>query len=277
MKSDLEERVIDLVREANVSLKDDVLTLLKRAEKSEKNKRVKQALNVILENAAIAKRKNIAICQDTGLPLVFLEIGRDLKFDQRVIKKIKRGVTRGYKKWGFRASSTIPFKGGNAYNPDIVYTEFTQKKGLRVTIFPKGFGAENKSKLKMFSPTATYEEIDDFVVKAVKDAGAEACPPFFVGVGIGGTADFALVLAKKALLEELDKPNPDKFLNSWEERLYKKINKLEIGAMGWGGRFTCLKIRIKTYATHLAGLPVGVNISCHALRRASLVLKASEV
>ena len=146
-----------------------------------------------------------------------------------------------------------------------------------MTVFTKVFGSENISKLKMFNPTAIEDEINSFVVNAVAEAGPGACPPFFVGVGIGGTADVSLVIAKKALLERMDRPNRDVRICDWENRLYRKINGLKIGAMGLGGKFTCLAVKIKRYPTHIAGLPVGVNISCHALRSATVHFSKDEV
>jgi fumarate hydratase subunit alpha len=138
---------------------------------------------------------------------------------------------------------------------------------------PKGFGSENKTTLKMFNPTVTTAEIENFIVDSVEKAGPEGCPPFIVGVGIGGTSDYALLLAKRALLERIDTPNPDIFLSNLEKRLFKKINALNIGPMGLGGRCTALAVKIKTAPTHIAGLPVGVNISCHALRSASISIR----
>ena len=141
---------------------------------------------------------------------------------------------------------------------------------MTITIFPKGFGSENKSNLKMFNPTASLKQIEDFIVESVNAAGPESCPPFIVGVGIGGTSDTALLLAKKALLGRIDKPNPDKLLNGLEKQLLKRINASGIGPMGLGGKCSSLAVKIKKLPTHIAGLPVGVNISCHALRSASI-------
>lgn len=269
---DLENTLIELVKRTNFSLGKDILGLLRKALTKEKDAKTIRALKVILENAKLAREKNIAICQDTGIPLVFLEVGRETEFTYETLKKIKNSIIKGYKKWGLRASSISPFNERVNYCP-IIHIEFSRRKETKLTLLSKGFGSENKSKLRMFNPTATCEEIDEFIIESVKAAGPEACPPFIIGVGIGGTADTALNLAKKALLGKLDRDNPDKFLAKWEKRLEEKINHLKIGTMGWGGRITCLKVRIKTSFTHIAGLPVGINISCHALRRTSIILK----
>ncbi|MFH1768560.1 MAG: fumarate hydratase [Candidatus Omnitrophota bacterium] len=276
-KVDFEKVVYELARDANTVLRQDVLRLIKRAYLSEKAKGPKSALGVILENAKDAVAKKYAICQDTGLPIVFLEVGRDIEVDFCVITSINRGIIKAYKKEGFRASTIEPFSDRIGINPEIIHLEFVKRRGLKITVFPKGFGSENKSRLKMFNPTVCQEDIFRFVVEAVKDAGPGACPPFFVGVGIGGTSDGALLLAKKALLERVDKPNKSLLMCRWEKELLKRINSLKIGPMGMGGRFTALAVKIKRGPTHIAGLPVGINISCHALRSASIHIRVERL
>lgn len=271
-----EDKIIKAVIKANTELRPDVRALLAKALRREKNRRVAQALEIILENAAVAGKKKLALCQDTGLPIIFIEAGRDICLNKKLIKKISDAVSKGYRKGGFRASA-IDRKGRLKFDAGIFHVSFFEKSGLKVTIFPKGFGSENKSRLKMFNPTASQEEIDEFIVKAVKDAGPSACPPFIVGVGIGGTADTSLLLAKKALLEDISKSNQEKALAAWENRLLKKINTLEIGPMGLGSKHTCLAVKIKNHPTHIAGLPVGVNISCHALRSSSVKFSKAEL
>lgn len=264
----LKKQVEKTVAEANFCLRLDVEKLLKKVYRAEQNKKAKRALGWILENAKVARKENLAICQDTGLAVIFIEVGRDRKVSLSLIKAIKKGVEAGYRKNYLRPSIVDPLKRGkSSYRGVLCHLDFNSNiKGIKITIFPKGFGSENKSQLKMFNPTAGFREIEDFVIEAVKKAGPEGCPPFVVGVGIGGTSDEALLLAKKALLERIDKPNPDKFLNKLEKRLLKKINFLKIGPMGLGGKTTALAVKIKKAPTHIAGLPVGVNISCHALR-----------
>lgn len=266
-----EQKIIQTVIKANTELRPDMRALLKAAYIQEKNKKAKQALKIILENAEIARRRRLAICQDTGLPVVFLEVGKDIRLNGSLMARIMKAVSSGYREGGFRAS-TIDRNNILSFNPNIFHVDFTQGKGLTVTVFPKGFGSENKSKLKVFRPTASREEINEFIIDAIRDAGPDACPPYIIGIGVGGTCDWCLLLSKKALLERLDNLNPDKQLNKWERQLYKKINALRIGPMGLGGKFTCLAVRIKMYPTHIAGLPVGVNISCHALRSAQVTI-----
>ena len=270
--------VEEAVAKASFELRADVVKLLKAGLRSEKKKQAKQALKWILENAQIAQAQRIAICQDTGLPVVFIEAGADTKVFASLIEAIKAAVADGYRKNYLRPSVVDPLlRGKSSYLGMIYHFNFSLKqKGLKITIFPKGFGSENKSDLKMFNPTVSFKQIEDFIVESVKAAGPESCPPFVIGVGIGGTSDTALLLAKKALLERVDKPNRDKSLNSLEKKLLKRINELGIGPMGLGGKCTTLAVKIKKAPTHIAGLPVGVNISCHALRSATIRIKGKQ-
>jgi len=272
----LETVIKNLAIKANIELRKDVLNLLREAFYREKSPLAKGALKVILENAKIARKEKIAICQDTGLPLVFLEVGRDIKIDKTLLDRIKKGVNKAYREGGFRAS-VIDSQGKLTYSGNFFHIEFTNTKGVKVTIFPKGFGSENKTKMKMFNPTASYDDINKFILEAVEEAGPGACPPFFVGIGIGSTSEGCLVLAKKALLFRLDKPTPSKELAKWEKILKEKINALGIGPMGLGGCFSCLAVKIKRSPTHIAGLPVGVNISCHALRSATISISKDKL
>jgi len=267
----------ELAFQANIVSRDDCMRMVKKAYKNEKNPFPKQALKVIVKNSAIAAKKKIPICQDTGLAVVFVEIPKRIKWNKGYDDKINRGVARAYKEGGLRASTVYPFSNKVSFNPEIIHLDFTNNNTFSITVFPKGFGSENKSKLRMFNPTVSKDQISDFILDAVKDAGPSACPPFFVGIGIGGTSDYALLLAKKALLERMDKPNADKSLRLWESKLLNEINSLGIGPMGLGGKFTALSVRIKMYPTHIAGLPVGINISCHALRSASFKINADNI
>jgi len=271
----LKTEIEKAVARANFSIRADVSRLLKTSFKCEMKKESKQALRWILDNANIAKTEKLPICQDTGLPVVFIEAGRDIKVTTSLIEAIKTAVINGYKKNFLRPSAVDPLlRGKSSYAGVIYHLDFSLKrKGLKIIIFPKGFGSENKSALKMFNPTASIEQIEDFIIESVKAAGPESCPPFVVGVGIGGTSDTALLLAKKSLLGRIDIPNSDKLLNSLEKSLLKRINQLGIGPMGLGGKCTSLAVKIKKLPTHIAGLPVGVNISCHALRSAVVRIK----
>jgi fumarate hydratase subunit alpha len=279
----IRQAVADLCLRANFILRPDVLASLKSAYKSEANKRARDILAAIISNAAVARRERLAICQDTGLPCVFVELGQAVKISGDLLSAINQGVEAGYKK-GFLRSSVIKDPLARArpgYLPAVVHIDLVRGNKLKLTILPKGFGCENKSQLKMFKPTAAEAEIKQFIIDAVKSAGAQACPPYVVGVGIGGSADYACLLAKKALLIEIPNPkskipNKSKFpksqISKLERDLLVMINKLNIGPMGLGGKTTALAVNILTYPTHIAGLPVAVNISCHALRSAAQIL-----
>jgi len=260
--------VADLCVQANLFLRRDVLAALNKAYRLEKNLRAKRLLAAVIENARIAKKEKLAICQDTGMPIVFLEIGQDVRITGSFKDAVNRGVELGYKKASLRNSIIRePLARGKAgFSPAVIHTDIVKGNKIKITVLPKGFGCENKSQVKMFNPTAKLEEIKKFIVDAVKAAGPDACPPYVVGIGIGGTADYACLLAKKALIRRIGARN-----SKLEKDLLKEINILNIGPMGLGGKATVLAVNIETYPTHIAGLPVAVNISCHALRSASAI------
>jgi fumarate hydratase subunit alpha len=212
------------------------------------------------------------LCQDTGLPIVFIEIGENVFIKGSLKDAVIKGAKAAYKENAFRQSVVSdpvlrkpPFKCG----PALLEIASVKGQNVRLTVMAKGFGSENKTKLKMMNPTAGISEIEEFVVNCIKDAGADACPPYIVGVGIGGVAETANLLAKKALLLPIDHKNKQKHLALMEKEIFKKINDLKIGVMGLGGGVTCLQVSILTSPTHIAGLPVAVNIGCHATRSAS--------
>jgi fumarase alpha subunit (EC 4.2.1.2) len=184
---------------------------------------------------------------------------------------INKGIELGYKKSSLRNSIVADplLRGKPKYSPVIIHTDLAKGSKIKLTVLPKGFGCENKSQLKMFNPTEKIEDIKKFIIDAVKTAGPDACPPYVVGIGIGGAADLSMVLAKRALLRPINKNNAQKRISLLEKELLSKINKLNIGPMGLGGKTTALAVNIETFPTHIAGLPVAVNISCHALRSAS--------
>lgn len=261
--------VLELCIKANTELRSDVLGALKSAFLKEKNKRAKTILDAIIRNARIAKKEKMAICQDTGIPCVFIEMGESVNVAGDLKQAINKGIKQGYEKGFFRDSIIADplLRGKSKSTPGIIHIDTVKGDKLKLTVLPKGFGCENKTQLKMFNPTAKIEEIKQFIIDVVKKAGPDACPPYVVGVGIGGTADYACFLAKKALLKKLNTQ-----IRKLEQELLSKINKLNIGPMGLGGRATALAVNIETYPTHIAGLPVCVNIGCHALRSASAVL-----
>ncbi|MDO8663059.1 MAG: fumarate hydratase [Candidatus Omnitrophota bacterium] len=271
--------VADLCVKANCVLRSDVLRKLKAAYKQEKNIRAKKALEAIIKNAGIAQKEKLAICQDTGLPIVFIELGQDVRIIGDLKKAVMRGIELGYKKGNFRESIIRdPLKRGKPlYKGTIIHADIVRGSKLKITVLPKGFGCENKSQLKMFNPTASLDEIKKFVVDVVRSSGPDACPPYVVGVGIGGAADYAGFLAKRALLKGINSGHqkglsPKGTVPELERELLFEINKLHIGPMGLGGKTTALAVNIENYPTHIAGLPVAVNINCHALRSASVRL-----
>jgi fumarate hydratase subunit alpha len=278
----LADAVRKLCVQANVNLRPDVLAALRAAYKDETAQRPRHILDAIIRNAHVAAKEHRAICQDTGIPVVLLEVGSECAVSGNIQAAINKGARAGYCAGCLRASivSDPLLRGTPHAGAAIVHIESVPGKKVRVTLMPKGFGCENKSQLKMFTPTTPIEKIKDFIVDAVRVAGPDACPPYIVGVGIGGTADYACWLAKKALLRKVATSNVRANKVSgrptshgrFEIELLKAINKLNIGPMGLGGKTTALAVHVETYPTHIAGLPVAVNISCHALRSAAVTL-----
>jgi len=270
----ISQAVSDLCLRANLALRKDVLAGLKSGYLKETNRRARDILGAIINNAFIAAREKLAICQDTGLPCVFLELGQDVTIAGDLKAAVNKGVELGYRK-GFLRNSVVKdplSRGKPGYRPAVIHIDVVRGNKLKIVVLPKGFGCENKTQLRMFLPTVKPDEIKKFIIDAVRQAGPDACPPYVVGVGIGGSADYACLLAKKALLRKLSakRYTPNAKL---EANLLKEINKLNIGPMGLGGETTALAVNIETYPTHIAGLPVCVNISCHALRSASKTLQ----
>ena len=273
----ISQTIASLCIKANLNLSSDALSALQKAARSETFERARTILNQLIENAKIASAQRVPICQDTGLPVVFVEIGKDADIAGLDISKaIDRGIETGYRD-GYLRNSIVrePLRrGASKFSPSVIHYDLVSGRGIKFTVLPKGFGSENKTKLLMFDPTASLDEIKDFIVASVKDAGPDACPPYIVGVGIGGTADYACVLAKKSLLKPIGSVNyrPSSDVHRLQKVLFNEINKLNIGPMGLGGDTTCLGVNILTHPTHIAGLPVCVNISCHVLRSASATI-----
>ncbi|MFA5311541.1 MAG: fumarate hydratase [Candidatus Omnitrophota bacterium] len=268
----IKRAVAQLCFRSNCFLRPDVLAKINLAYKKETDKRPRQALGEIIENAKIARCEKMALCQDTGLPIIFIEAGQGVIIKGDLKRAVLQGVVKGYKEGCFRESivSDPLIRGKSSYAGAVIHTDIARGDKLKITVMPKGFGCENKSFLRMFLPTAGVKEIKEFVIDSVKLAGPDACPPYIVGIGIGGSADYACLLAKKALLRSvLVSKGAARLL---ERDLLNRINKLKIGPMGLGGKATCLAVNIETYPTHIAGLPVAVNISCHALRSATAIV-----
>ena len=273
---DISDLVSALCIWANLNLRPDIRKAIKKARGKEKNSRAKTALEFLLENADIAFTDKVAICQDTGLAVVFMEIGQGVRITGGSLKKaVDKGVADGYRIGYLRKSivkSPIVRKNTNTNTPAILHTSIVPGDKIKIWIIPKGFGSENKSNIRMLNPGEGEEGIIDFVVETIKKAGPEACPPLVLGVGIGGTFDYAAYLAKKALLRRIDAKNPDRKLSSLEKKILEAVNNLGIGPMGLGGKTTALGVNILSYATHIAGLPVAVNVNCHATRSAEGVI-----
>lgn len=273
---EIQKTVAKLAVEANLFLRKDILRALKKAHSREKSARAKRILGMLIENAAIASSGKVPLCQDTGMATVFLEIGQSAAIvGGDLDKAINKGIAEGYKK-GFLRKSVVsdPLSRVNTKDntPAVIHTSIAPGSKIKVVVAPKGFGSENRSVTNMFKPTDGADKIGRFVLEAVKKAGPDACPPYIIGIGIGGTLDKACILAKEALLRPIDKRSPKRHIARLESALLKKINGLNIGPMGLGGTTTCLGLNIETYPTHIAGLPVCVSISCHATRSATKTL-----
>jgi fumarate hydratase subunit alpha len=272
----IKEAVRDLCLKANFELRKDVLRALKAALKKETGDRARGILRSIIENAHLAKSRKIAICQDTGMAVVHLEIGQNVAFTGGDLKKaINDGVRESYSKGHLRKSVVnCPILRENTLTntPCVIFTDIVPGDRVKIGVSPKGFGSENKSRIKMFKPTASLGEIKDFIIDVVRDAGPDACPPLVLGIGMGGTFDVASHLSKKALFRPVDKRNPKRHIAKIEKELIRGINALGMGPMGLGGKTTVLGVNILDYPTHIAGLPVAVNISCHATRSAETIL-----
>ena len=264
----ISEKVEKLVVDANYFLPHDVVKLIKEAAVKEKNKKAKNFLYQIVENHKISKKGEYPLCQDTGIAVVFAEVGSEIKIEGDLYKAINKGVSEGYKKAYLRKSVADPLTRENTQTntPCIIHTQLVPGSALKLSLMTKGAGAENKSAVKMLSPADGEDGIRDLVIKTVEKAGASACPPFIVGVGIGGNFETAPLLAKKALLRKVDDTNKDKKSAKLEKELLAEINSLGIGAMGLGGSTTAIAVKIETLPCHIASLPVAVNIQCHSAR-----------
>lgn len=269
----LSELVARLCVEANTQLPQDLRQRIQEARGRETAPLAQAILGDMEENYTFAGQRGLPICQDTGMAVVFLTVGQEVHFvGGGVEEAVNAGVARGYTQ-GFLRCSVVadPLRRGNTGDntPAVLHLRLVPGDRVRVTVAPKGFGSENMSRLRMFTPAATQADIEDFVVECVSAAGSNPCPPVVVGVGLGGDFESCALAAKEALCRPVGQPNADPFYREMEERLLERLNGLDIGPQGFGGRTTALAVAIEPRPTHIAGLPCGVNMGCHVTRHAS--------
>jgi fumarate hydratase subunit alpha len=268
------EKVKRLAIEAAMDLEPDILDALVKARDQEKSPLAKKALEMLVVNADIASREQIPVCQDTGIAVVFVEIGQDVHVAGNLYDAIQEGVRAGYDEGYLRKSVCDPIERKNTGTniPAIIHTEIVPGDTLSLFFLPKGCGSENMSQLKMLTPSAGLDGVVDFVVEVVKQAGPNPCPPVIVGVGLGGTFEKAAIMAKKVLFRPVGEPNSDKAVAELEKRILDRLNSEGQGVQGWGGNNTALAVHMETCHTHIASLPVAVNIQCHAHRHKEIVI-----
>ncbi len=272
---EIRDNVAQICIDAAYNLSEDVLTAFDRAIETETSPEAREIIELLKENARIAKDEHIPICQDTGIAIFFAEIGQDLRIKNGfIVDAINEGVRKGYKEGYLRKSVVDPITRKNTGDntPAIVYTELVPGDKLKISFMPKGAGSENMSVIRMLRPTDGVEGIRNFVLECVQKAGANPCPPVVIGVGIGGSFEKAALLAKKALLRPVGSPNPKLELASLEETLLKTVNKTGIGPEGFGGKVTAMAVHVESFPCHIASLPVAVNINCHAARHKTIIL-----
>jgi fumarate hydratase subunit alpha len=269
------EKVRALCMEANTDLGEDVLQAFDRAIEMEESPLGVEILKELKENARIARAEKVAICQDTGFAVVFIELGQDVHLVGGELKEaIFEGVRQGYRDGYLRKSICHPFTRSNTGDntPAVIHTEIVSGDQVKITVAPKGGGSENMSRVVMLTPSDGIEGIKRYVVQRVKESGSNPCPPTIVGVGIGGTFEMTALLAKKSLLRPLGSKNPDPELDRLESEILEEINRLGIGPQGLGGRITSLAVHILLMPCHIASLPLAVNIQCHAQRHKEAIL-----
>ncbi len=274
--AEITQNIKEMCIEANHFLAPDMDEALKNAVTTEKSKLGQQILNQLQDNLNIAGEDMIPICQDTGMAVIFMEIGQDVHFEGGILEEaIHEGVRQGYVE-GFLRKSVVkdPLIRENTKDntPAIIHYEMVPGDKVKITVAPKGFGSENMSRVFMLKPADGIEGVKNAILTTVKDAGPNACPPMVVGVGIGGTFEKCALMAKKALTRPVNEHSSIPYIKEMEEELLEKINKTGIGPGGLGGTTTALAVNINTYATHIAGLPVAINICCHVNRHAVRVL-----
>ena len=274
--SDIVEAVRELCIEANCHLPGDVRAAIRAAREAEISPVGQAILGDLEENFTFAGERDLPICQDTGMAVVFADLGQECHITGGLLADaVNEGVARGYVEGNLRLSvvgDPLRRVNTNDNTPAILHLRLAEGNKLTLTVAPKGFGSENMTKLKMFNPSASAQDVEDFIVECVSQAGSNPCPPVIVGVGLGGTSELAALLAKRALLCPTDEHSADPFYAGMEQRVLERVNALGIGPQGLGGRITALSVRILPHATHIAGLPCAVNLGCHVTRHAARVL-----
>lgn len=274
--TDIENTVRELCITANRKLPCSLVECIKSSPEKEESPTGKEVLCDLIRNIKAAEDENIAVCQDTGMAVIFLDIGQDVHFvGGSLYDAINKGVSRGYTEGYLRCSIVSdPLERVNTGDntPAVIHTKIVDGESVSISVCPKGFGSENMSRMKMFTPSASVRDIEDFVVETASIAGSNPCPPMVIGVGIGGDFEYCAYLAKKALCRDISVKNEKALYSEMEERILENINKLGIGPQGFGGTTTALSVAIEQAPTHIAGLPVAVNIGCHVTRHAHKTL-----
>ena len=274
---EISKAVEKLLVEANYFLPDSLANRIKAFQDKETNTLAKSVLSKLTENLDAAKELNVPICQDTGMAVIFLEIGQQVFLEGELLEDaVNEGTAKayigGYMRKSIVKDPLFDRKNTNDNTPAVIHTKIVPGDKIKITVAPKGFGSENMSRIKMFTPSAEKKDIVDFVTETVRIAGGNPCPPVVVGVGIGGTFEYAAFLAKKALTRDVDVRNSDDKYAQLENEMLEAVNRLNVGPQGFGGKTTALAVNIETFPTHIAGLPCAVNIGCHVTRHKSFII-----
>ncbi len=272
----IEQAICDMCILANKQLPHDLEERIEYCAGCECDELPASIMKTLTDNLAAAKELDIPICQDTGMAVVFAEIGQDVhivggSFEEAVNKGVSRGYTEGYLRCSVVKDPLRRVNTGDN-TPAVIHTRIVDGDRIKLTVAPKGFGSENMSCLKMFTPSATREDIINYVVESVRRAGSNPCPPMVLGIGIGGTFEQCALLAKTALCRNVSESNSDEYYSSMEAEILERVNALDIGPQGFGGRTTALSVAIEAKPTHIAGLPVAINVGCHVTRHKSMVI-----